>query len=183
MVCRSHARIHPISQTLLLINELSRAFRQRHRTALPLAKSSLQLSKRCPLATLAPSLSMARPLRSPRQTRKRLQNGVSLARSLPCHFANAFAHKRGDDIISPTASLSSAFGEMMSTPRKAESGRYAPFHIFYGSSAPLPTPDAEGRAKEDATRKLVAIFFRSPFCLKKRYSFHFIHGIAQLCRE
>ena len=183
MVCRSHARIHPISQTLLLINELSRVFRQRHRTALPLAKSSLQLSKRCPLATLAPSLSMARPLRSPRQTRKRLQNGVSLARSLPCHFANAFAHKRGDDIISPTASLSSAFGEMMSTPRKAESGRYAPFHIFYGSSAPLPTPGAEGRAKEDATRKLVAIFFRSPFCLKKRYSFHFIHGIAQLCRE
>ena len=160
-----------------------RAFRQRHRTALPLAKCSHQLSKRCPLATLAPSLSMARPLRSPRQAQKCLRNGVPLASSHPPHFANTFAHRRGVDSISPTASLSSAFGEMMSTPLKAVFGRYAPFHIFYGSSATLPTPNAEGRAKEDATRKLVAIFFRSSFCLKRRYSFHFIHGIAQLCRE
>ena len=143
----------------------------------------MNILKRSPVATLPPTFSMARPLRSPRQAQKCLRNGVSLARSHPPHFANTFAHRRGVAIISPTASLSSAFGEMMATPRKAVFGRYAPFHIFYGSSAPLPTPGAEGRAKEDATRKLVAIFFRSPFCLKRRYSFHFIHGIAQLCRE
>ena len=157
------------------------AFRQRHRTALPLAKCCQHLSKRCPLATLAPSLSMARPLRSPRQAQKCMRNGVSLARSHPPHFANTFACKRAGERISPTASHGSAVGEKLSPALKAVSARYARSLIIYGSSAPLPTPNAKVIAKWGVARTLAYTPFRKHFCSQTRCSHHFANGIAKLC--
>ena len=74
---------------------------------------------RCPLVSLAPTLSMARPLRSLRQV------------------LEGIARNQGSSTTRcPDLSLT--------LQHQAVSARFTRSHIIYGSSAPLPSPSAGG---------------------------------------